>query len=83
VVSKTIGQQRDSSPIVLTSSLDPDIIRTFRRVSLAGALVSSLGIASLRPRTRSGGVRGFDLKKFMLGARMEIQWRERRRGFEE
>jgi hypothetical protein len=44
--------------------------RTFRRVSPAGALVSSFGIASLNPRTRSGGVRGFDLKKFMVGARV-------------
>jgi len=40
-------------------------MNTFRRVSLPGALLSSLGIASLSPLTSSGGVRCLDLKKFM------------------
>ena len=39
---------------------------TLRRTSPPGAPDSSLGIASLSPRTRSGGVRGFVLKKFMV-----------------
>jgi hypothetical protein len=38
---------------------------TFRRVSPPGAPDSSLGIASRRPRTRSGGVLVFVLKKFI------------------
>jgi hypothetical protein len=39
---------------------------TLLLVSLPGALLSSLGIASLNPLTMSGGLRGLDLKKFML-----------------
>ena len=41
--------------------MDP---RTFRRASPGGA-VSNLCTLSRNPRTSSGGVRCFDLKKFM------------------
>lgn len=44
-------------------------LRTFLRVSPPGALVSNFEIASLSPRTKSGGVRVFVLKKFMVGAK--------------
>lgn len=37
----------------------------FLLASEPGGVDSSFGIASLRPRTRSGGVRGLVLKKFM------------------
>jgi hypothetical protein len=41
------------------------VVQTFLLVSLPGAPLSSLGMASLKPLTRSGGVLGFVLKKFM------------------
>ena len=42
---------------------------TLLLVSPPGGPASSLGSASRRPRTRSGGVRGFVLKKFMVAGK--------------
>lgn len=53
-------------------------MHTFLLLSVPGGPTSSLGSASRSPRTRSGGVRGLDLKKFI--ARKRSERREGRRG---
>lgn len=56
---------RCSSTVVANNQMTNLDLLAFLLASEPGGEDSSLGIASLRPRTRSGGVRGLVLKKFM------------------
>jgi hypothetical protein len=71
---------RQRSPHVFHSSSSPKSpTLTFLLVSPPGALVSSRGIASLSPRTRSGGVLGFVLKKFIVPAIGDVLFERKKR----
>ena len=62
---------------VIVAHVPPQL--TFLLVSPPGALVSRRGIASLSPRTRSGGVLGLVLKKFMVPAIGEVLCERKKR----
>lgn len=56
---------RYSSSVAANNQMTSFDLLAFLLASEPGGADSSFGIASLRPRTRSGGVRGLVLKKFM------------------